>query len=879
MSTNPPRLAEALVGRLLGECAWRDTTLGDLREEFETMRARRGRLWAAAWYWRQSAAIAIDAWRSRRTLPSSPKDGPVRSLLSEFRLAAKSLRRQPLVNAVVILTLALGLGANAATFGMIDSLLLRPFTIPTVDRLVVLAENSPDEPFAQEAVSPANYADLRRERGALRRITAIQGGDVNLAGADQPVRAQGSSVGAEFFDMLGVAPADGRFFLTDDEVHGRHRVAVISDGVWKRRFGSASGIVGQVIRLDGEPYTVVGRAPAGFDFPSGTEIWTPLAFSASDAAVRSSRYLTVVGELAPGQTIETAQAQMSVAYERLKQYPENRVYALVVRTFTTAMVDFGMPRVLALWQTAAVLLLLIGGTNIANLLLARGAERQRELAVRLAIGAGRGRLIRQLLVESVVLGLVAVPAALLMAGLSFMTIKSRMPATLLRYIAGWDAMGVTPRVILFTVVAALGTAVLFGLLPAIRSSRPSLTSSLKDGRSSTAGIGRSRLRRALVVAEVALALPLLLASGLAAIGSQRFASGPQGYDPDGVVRMRTELPEVTYPDAAARRQFVERLLAEAAKVPGVERVATTTITPAISSNTRRHLVVDGRPVDPERPWMVNYRAISAGYHDTLRIPIIEGRSVEPHDRHETERVAVVSQSLVRQSWPGGSAIGRRVKFGPDSVEWMTVVGVVGDTVDDWFDSRRAPTIFVPVQQIPSVRVTLVARSSGDPAVIISGLREALARVDPTQPEYDARTMRDAIHERTTGLRFIGQLMAAFGILALVLAAGGIYSVMAHYVAQRRHEIGVRMALGASSLNVLQLTVGQGAKLAALGIVIGLGFGVALARLMESALFGVVAVEPALFGAIAGILALVAITATLLPARHAMRIEPARALRE
>ena len=804
----------------------------------------------------------------------------MRSLLSEFRLAAKSLRRQPLVNTVVVLTLALGLGANAATFGMIDSLLLRPFTIPTVDRLVVLSENSPDEPFAQEAVSPANYADLRRERGSLLRMTAIQGGDVNLAGADQPMRAQGSSVGAEFFDMLGVAPAEGRFFLDDDQVHGRHHVAVISDGLWKQRFGSAPGIVGQVIRLDGEPYTVVGRAPAGFEFPSGTEIWTPFALTAADAAIRSSRYLTVVGELAPGHTIETAQAQMSVAYERLKQYPENRVYSLVVRTFTTAMVDFGMPRVLALWQTAAVLLLLIGGTNIANLLLARGAERQRELAVRLAIGAGRGRLIRQLLVESAVLGLVAVPAALFMAWLSFMTIKAMMPAALLRYIPGWAAMGVTPRVMLFTVVAAFSTAVLFGLLPAIRSSRPSLTSSLKDGgRSSTAGIGRSRMRRALVVAEVALALPLLLASGLAAIGSQRFVSGPQGYDPDGVVRMRTELPEATYADADARRQFVERLLEEAAKVPGVERVATTTITPAMTANTRRHLVVDGRPVDPERPWMVNYRAISAGYHETLRIPIIEGRSVQAHDRHEAERVAVVSQSLARQSWPGGSAIGRRVKFGTDSVEWMTVVGVVGDTVDDWFDARRAPTIFVPVQQSPSVRATLVARSSADPALIIAGLRQALARVDPAQPGYDARTMRDAIHERTTGLRFIGQLMAAFGILALALAAGGIYSVMAHYVAQRRHEIGVRMALGASSLNVLRLTVGQGAKLAAIGIVIGLGFGVALARLMESALFGVVAVEPALFAAIAGILALVAIIATLLPARHAMRIEPARALRE
>lgn len=886
LSPPPPRAAEALVRWLLRDEPWRDTTLGDLREEHADTVAQDGRNQARNWYWRETRSLFSDRirdlWRDYRTRASLKKDSMMRTLLTEFRIAARALWRQPLVSVVVIATLALGLGANAATFGMIDALLLRPFTIPNVNRLVVLSELTAQDPYPQEAFAAANFLDLQRDRPAsLTRLTTLGWGDVNLSGTDRPERVQGALVGPDFFPMVGASPAEGRFFRAGDEAQGAARTVVISDSLWKRRFGGASNIVGSTVRINGEPHTIIGRAAPDFDFPNGSDMWTPTIITAEDLKNRKAKWLTVIGELAPGATVDRAQAEATIKYQRLQElYPDaNRVYSLKVNTFTKAMVDFGMPTVLGLWQAAALLLLLIAGTNIANLLLARGAERQRELAVRLAMGAGRGRIVRQMLIESMVLAAAAIPAALLVAWGSISLLRSMMPAELIRFVSGWTTMGVTPRVAAMTALAALVTAVLFGLLPALQSSRPQLSSSLKDGgRAATAGVGRSRLRRGLVVAEIAIALPLLVASGLAAVAGHRMANGPQGYDPDNVVRLRLELPESTYPDVDARRNFTERLLDQANRVPGV-MAATTTVSPAASSNQRRQVVVDGRPDDPDGPRWINYRGVSAGLFEVLKVPILEGRGITAQDRNDAQKVAVVSRALADLYWPAQSPIGRRVKLTPDAPEWITIVGVSGDVLDDWFNSRNAPTIYAPVLQWPSSQVFLLARVQGDPDGSLEKLRAAILNVDNGMPPFDVQTMRQAIFTRTTGLRFVGQLMAAFGILALILSAAGIYSVMAHYVAQRRHEIGVRIALGATTRDVLKLTIGSGLKLAGLGIVIGLGFGIGAARLIEGALFGVVALEPQLFIVITGILTAVALIATLLPARHAISVDPAGALRD
>jgi predicted permease len=555
------------------------------------------------------------------------------------------------------------------------------------------------------------------------------------------------------------------------------------------------------------------------------------------------------------------------------------------------MRDVGLPTILLLWQIAAVAVLLIACTNVANLLLAQGAAREREFAVRTALGAGRSRIIRLLLAEGVVLALAAVPLSLALASAGFVAIRAAMPPELVRFIPGWDQMGIDWRIFAVTVALAAVTAVVFGAIPALRASRPHVPA-LQGTRSVTAGITRSRLRRALVVAEVAIALPLLVISGLASLGAYRFASGPQGYAPDGALRLRMILPEASYPDAATRRQFVDRLLERLSADPRVGEAATSSILPATSTNQSRELTIDGRPVNPDRPEIVNYRAISPAYLGVLRIPILGGRGLEPGDRDGRGQVVVVSQSLARRYFPDGDAIGREIRLGRPAGPPRRIVGISGDTIDDWFINREAPTVYVPVDQSPSGQVGLVLRprNAGGPPPPLRGFgaagessladaaRAAVASIDPGQAVFDVMTMRHAVHVRTTGLRFAGGLMAVFGTIALVLAAIGLYSVMSSYVAQRRREIGIRMALGARAGDVLRQTIVQGGRLAVIGTIVGLALAVALSRLMESALFGVIGIEIWLFAAIAALLLAIALLASILPARQAAAVDPIAALR-
>jgi putative ABC transport system permease protein len=552
---------------------------------------------------------------------------------------------------------------------------------------------------------------------------------------------------------------------------------------------------------------------------------------------------------------------------------------MVVRWFNDGMVDVGLVPVLGLWQATAFLILLIACANVANLLLARGAARQREMALRLAIGAGRRRLIRQLLVESLVLALAAVPAALVVAAMTFGVLRGAMPAELVKFVPGFTEMGVDVRVGLVTVAAAVLATIFFGLLPAIQASRPGLSNTLKDGGRSSASPARSRLRRGLVVAEVALALPLLVASGMSAIGAQRFSSGPQGYEPQGVLSLRLSLPAADYPDRDARRQFTTRLLERVRSVPGVDSVATASVVPSTTNNQRAGFEVDGTVLDADAaPPLVNYRAVSPGYLELLQIPLEEGRTINRGDVADAERVAVVSRSAADRFWPDESPIGRRVKIGANPTGWTTVVGVVGDTIDDWFAYRNVPTVYVAHDQRPASAVHLVTRSAGDPAGLAAPVRQAVADIDATLAPSDVMPLTEAIKLRTTGIKFIGGIMAAFGFIALGLATLGIYGVMAYFVAQRRREIGIRMALGASAREVLLQTVTRGGRMAALGIAIGLVLAVLLARLMESALFGAVAIEAWLFVAIASVLAAVALAASIVPARSASRVDPVVALR-
>jgi putative ABC transport system permease protein len=885
---DPPRWAETLARLATGEPAWSDGIGGDLREEFVAIGDTRGAARARWWYRAQALELARDAAASRwreiasaiRSIARPTGDPHMRSLLQEIRPAVRSLARQPLVTGVILVTLAIGLGANAAVFGMVDALVLRPFPFEDVDDLVMFAENSPDNPYPQYEVAPANFKEWREQATSFTAMAAFTDDSVNMAGTDRAERVAAAVVSGKFFELLGIRPALGRLLNAADEPEGSHQQAVISDGLWNRRFGGEPNVLGRIVRLEGEPFTVVGVAPRGFDFPSGSDVWTPLGYSEEEWAERRSHYLTAIGRLKPGVTFEQAAAEMTAVYGRQREaFPdETRDRSLVTRTFTAGMIDIGLLPILSLWQAAAVFVLIIGCANVANLLLARGAARRRELSVRAAIGASRGRLIRQLLVESLVLAVAATPLALVVSAVTFGAVRAAMPGELVRFIAGWLEMGVDLRLALVTLASAAAAAVLFGLLPALQVSRPDLGNALKDGGRSVSA-SRHWLRRGLVVAQLALAVPLLVASGMSALGAQRFASGPQGFDPNGTLRLVLVLPETDYPDAESRRLLTRRLLDGAANLPGVVRAASATAVPSGTSNQRRDLVIDGRPVDPNRtPPLVNYRAVSPGYFDVMRIPVRRGRAVDARDREDAEPVAVISQSMADRHWPDASPIGARLQLGDDVSRWWTVVGIAGDTIDDWFGSRNSPTVYVPVEQAPSAVVNLVLRSDDDPALLAEPARRLLANVDPTLAPFQISTMTEAVRVRTTGLRFVGGMMAGFGLVALALAAIGIYSVMAYYVAQRRQEIGIRMALGASARDVLVGTLSGGGRMALLGIAIGLALGLLLARVVENLLFGVVAMEPWLMAAIAGLLGAVALLASLVPARQAARVDPVIALR-
>ena len=898
-ASRPPRLAEGLLTAVIGGDARGEGVLGDLHEEF-LREVETAPLRAALWYWinslRLSARFTAQSARATvrdvadrvreqrpetRPSPLRPGDPMMHTIGMEARYAFRALFARSGVTALIVLSLALGLGANATIFALIDALVVHPFPFPAVDRVVLVAETSPTTDFKQGSVSAANFLDWRSQAGALERLVAMQWWDVSVIGRDEPESVQGFHVSPDFFRALGIQPALGRGFLPEEEVPGQHRRAVLGQGVWQRRFGGDRGILGRTIILDGEPYEVVGIAPFGFDFPNGTEVWAPLAFRPDQATNRARQFLTVIGRLRDGSRLADARAEMSVVGQRLRQqYPEaNKDRGVRVMTLPQGMLDEGLGPVLSLWQASAAFVLLIACANVASLLLAQGAERHRDIAIRLAMGAGRARIVRELLLESAMLGLLAVPVAMLAAWLGLDVIRAAMPAKIIRFLPGWNAIAVDMRALAATSVLAIVASAIFGLIPALQAARPRLLDALKEGgRSATAGQGRHRLRRALVVAEVALALPLLVASALGANGAYRFLNGPQGYDPEGVLSMDTVLPAARYADDTTKRNFTEAVVDRLRAIPGVEFASAVNIRPSHVGNVARPIEVEGQPpVDPAQRPEAGFRAATPDLFDALRIPIARGRAFTPADRHDSQPVAVVSQSLASRYWSGLDPIGQRLRVG--SGPWLTVIGVSGDVIQDWFLERSRAVVYVPYAQSPTSNLELLIRTRGDPALLATQARAAVRAVDPAQPVFDVITMREALRDRTVGLRFIAGVMAVFGGLALVLAIIGTYSVMAHFVTQRTHEIGIRIALGATPAEILRLTVTQSGRLTALGLLIGAGLSLVLARLIEAGLVGSASSDSRTIIGVAATLAIAALAAGYVPARRAASIDPIAALRE
>jgi len=804
----------------------------------------------------------------------------MRTLGLESRYAVRSILKRPALSAIVVFTLALGLGANASIFSMFDALVLRPFTMKDVDRITLVSFTTRDDENRREALSPGNYLDLRKQSGAFEHLAAFQWWTANLVGRDQPETVQGFFVTTDFFAVLGVQPAAGRAFLPEEETIGSERRVVIGHGLWERRFASDPAIVGQSIGVDGEQYEVVGIAPPGFEFPMGAQVWAPMTFSAEAAANRRSQYITAIGRLAPGRTLDDAKAQMAVAGEQLvRDHPDtNRNREVRVYTIGDGMMDIGLMPILSMWQASAFFVLLIACANVASLLLARGAERNREMAIRLAIGASRGRVVRELLLESIVLALIAVPAALAVAWVSLKLVVGYMPAKIVKYVAGWNQMDVDVRLVGFTAGLALLTAIVFGLVPALQASRSRMSEALKDGaRGATAGASRLRLRRGLVVGEIALALPLLVAATLSVLTVRQFLNGPQGFNPDGLLTMRLQLPDARYKKPETQSRFAHDVVERLRALPGVQTAAAINVMPASDNNWGRSIEIDGKPnPDPSTPPSVDYRAATPDFLAALQTPIKSGRTFTELDREDTQPVVIVNEALARKYWPNENPVGKRMRI--DKEPWMTVVGTCGDHIHGWFERRNYPTLYRPFRQAPTQTMALAVRTSGDSTAIAAAARGALRAVDPEQPVFDVQSMRQSLHDRTIGLQYIGGIMFVFGGLALLLAVVGVYGVMAFMVAQRTHEIGVRMALGATRQDVLRLTVRQTGSLTAIGVALGVVLSVLLGRMIEAALFGLASNDVRITGGLAAVLITAALLAGYVPARRAASIEPTVALR-
>ena len=889
----PPRVAERLLGITIADDEWRDSILGDLREEYVMIRNRSSRGSARWWYWRTAAGIGARGVSSRfgvrrSSFPSLAQSAELEGrsgwwigFTRDLRHAWRTLTRRPATSAVIVITLAIALAANSTSFAIMDAIILRPFRFPGLDRLMLVASSESQLGlFDRESVSPADFADWRRESRTLTQLAAAEWWDANLSGIDTPEPVPGFRVTADFFNALRATPIVGRNFVADEEVPGRHRVAILGHSLWMRLFAADPAIVGKTVRLDGEPYEVVGVAPEGFAIPDGAQVWSPLAYSSEDWTNRQRGNLMVVGRLADGVSMEQARAEIGGIAERLKrEFPKtNGTRPNAVMTFTEGMRDPGGGPFIATMQGAGVLLLLIACANIANLLLARGAERSQEFAMRLALGASRARLAWQLMIEAAILSGVAVIVAMPIAWVFLALSRQSIPPAVIRFVPGFRYMDISPMV--FWTTAALGAVatLVFALIPAWQTVRAGIADTLRQGsRATTSPRQRLWLRNSLAAAQVALTLALLSSSGLMLTAAQNAVDGPLGFDKHNLLTGRLILPERPYADAERRRQFVGNILARLQTVPAVANASMVSNLPYGGSNTSRAFYPDGVPLEPRDARFVDFRRIAPRYFETMGIPLISGRTFTEADRHDGQQVAIVSRLLVERYWPTVDPIGQRFRLTPDGAD-ITVVGVVADILHDWFQQLRRPTVYRPLAQDAPFQIAFVARTIGDAESLGSELRQAVRAEDPDQPLIAIQSMEKHIEDRTGALTFIAGALGVSAAIALALALLGLYSLMAFMVSRRTQELGVRLALGATRWQVIGLTTMQGLRITAAGLVLG-GLGAfGLGRLMESALFGIVTTSALQLAALVIVVAVVSLLASYLPARRAARLDPTLALR-
>ena len=801
------------------------------------------------------------------------------TLIHDLRYGLRMLARNPGFTAVAVLALALGIGANTAIFSVVNAVLLRPLPYPDSGRLVTLWGTKKAAGFAGPVtICEPDYPEWRDQNHVFDGIAGFRWETANLTRAGEPARLIGSAVTASFFPLLGVRPALGRAFSSEYERAGHDNVVLISHSLWQDHFGSDPSVVGKSITLDDRILTVAGVMPESFAFPSQADYWTP-AVLASDCHNTTMR---VVAHLGPGVKMERARDDVALIARRLIQerHRPDPGWSWTVMRLQDEMSSNLRPS-LFLLLGAVGLVLLIACANVANLLLARASSRYREVAIRSALGASRTRVIRQMLTESVLLALFGGGLGLVAATWSRDSLVALMPHKL-------AAPGLVGRIVSvrldawvlgFTLLISLLTGLVFGLAPALETSGSGVAEALKEGGRSSSGLGRGRLRNTLVVGEMALALVLLVGAGLLIRSFARLTSVDPGFRPVHLLTMNVNLPDSRYQTAGQMIAFERRALGRLAALPGVEHAGAVFGLPFGETLISGDISVEDQPSANAGAAKL---VVSNDYFQTLGMPLVKGRLFNDHDTETSPHVLIISQSLAVRLWPHDDPIGRHLDPGFSDSGWYTVVGVVGDVKQRSLDETRNPVIYMPYAQSPisflMQDITFVVRTAPDPASLIDPARRAIDDVDPNLPVFDAATMSQLVAQTVDEPRFNSVLLGAFAALALALAVIGIYGVMSYATAQRTHEIGVRMALGAEREDVLKLVVGQGIRLTIAGVGIGLAGALALTRLLAKFLYGVGPLDPASFFGAAVLIAAVALVATYIPARRATKVDPMVALR-